>query len=142
VAEAAVPKRPLHWPRKATRAHLHWLADQHDVEIDWITDKWEAACSVSARLVSVPRPLDASRYIVALHEFGHILHPKARRGHKAKRFDEAMAVEAYAWAWAVEHVIPEARPFYAEREWRLMSQALCSHLLYNDGVPWPDGWSA
>lgn len=135
-----MPKAP--WPRKATRAHVEWLALQNDIEIDWISDPWKAECSVSGRLVVVPKPSSAGKYLVALHEFGHILHPKARRMRNARDFSDAMAVEAYAWAWAVEHVIPEARPFVGEREWRLMSKALASHLLYNDGVPWPDGWSA
>lgn len=80
------------WDELSATQHLEDLAEEHDIEITWTagTDWQESLSFVSARAVYIPVPTDFGAYLVALHEFGHIL--------GTPEPDEA--TEGRAWLWA------------------------------------------
>lgn len=92
---------------KATE-HLELLAERHGVEINWITGAWkEAEAFYATRQVWVPKPWSRALYLVALHEFGHIVSDLARSLWDTDDPDSDLACEAAAWGWAVHHAAPE-----------------------------------
>jgi hypothetical protein len=98
------------WPKKEAEQYLRKLGRKHKVKIHWIKGRdwqYKAAASETARMVDIPRPYNVRQFLVALHEFGHIVGPMPN----SRRLDYDMTpgefklmMEAAAWAWAMEHV--------------------------------------
>lgn len=110
------------WPRKLAQAHLLTLAARHDVEIVWrlLSEHDNMEASIAARTVWVPRPYNFRMYLIALHEFGHILSPLAVKLHYANTTGTAdlqgyLACEGAAWGWAAENIDPDLAPWMGKR---------------------------
>lgn len=97
---------PQPWKRNVATEHLRQLARDHDLRITWARD-WMNS-EASSCCVAIPRPWNARLYLVALHEFGHVLDPLARRLDRDVRptvIDrDYMACEGAATGWAIAHV--------------------------------------
>lgn len=95
------------WNRALAIAHLEELAARHDIQLLWLTGRegvdWKYACAFhKSRTVHVPVPRNPRLYLVALHEFGHLLSPTAKRLWGAsERPDVSTACEGAAWGWAM-----------------------------------------
>lgn len=128
------------FPRKLVRNHVELLAGRYGIEINWIRNPDAAWADDLERSIGIAKPTDPQRYLVALHELGHLLDPEARRlGKQLARADargavldlgKLMACEGYAWGWAMAHVIPEVRPMFGARHWRQTAEDFMSVLYY------------
>lgn len=84
------------------------MADRHGIEINWLSGDWQEAESfITTRQVWVPKPYSRGLYLVALHEFGHIVSDLARELWDDEHPESGMACEAAAWAWAVTNADEE-----------------------------------
>lgn len=97
------------WNRALAIAHLEELAARHDIQLLWLTGRegvdWKYACAFhKSRTVHVPVPRNPRLYLVALHEFGHLLSPLAKRLWGATGADASTACEGSAWGWAMDHL--------------------------------------
>lgn len=102
------------WRRKDAETYLRSLGRRHHINIRWLVgrdwhEKAEAIVSAAAglRLVRIPRPNNARQFLVALHEFGHILGPlpdDARLLADWSTGEWKLASEGAAWGWAMEHI--------------------------------------
>lgn len=61
---------------------------------------WNRADLDNRCVVLTRPPDDAASYLVALHEFGHFLEPRARYFGGSRRTRDR---EAYAWRWAIDN---------------------------------------
>jgi hypothetical protein len=87
------------------RAHLEALAEAHHVELVWVRGPHQAEAQPGrAPVVYTPKPTTFWRYVVGLHEFGHILDDDAQALWLSSRHADVAACESYAWTWAFEHV--------------------------------------
>lgn len=91
----------------------------------WVPGVEEAEAYPGLRRVSVPRPSSGGRYLVALHEFGHVLDPLAKRHVASRDPYRQILVEAAAWAWASRNGDPS---LYLARDWQLPGSCFASHL--------------
>lgn len=95
------------WPRKRAEIHLEWLGQEHGVQVAWLKAgaHWTTASATPGRwpVVHVPKPNTPRQYLVALHEFGHVLSDLARELDTAAHSEERyIACEGAAWAKAIE----------------------------------------
>lgn len=96
------------WSRKLAEAHLIALSVRHDIDIIWLTGSdWQHAEAFHVSgTVRIPRPYNMRYFLVALHEFGHLLDPTARKlwAQHPDVIAEYQACEAAAWGWALQNV--------------------------------------
>jgi len=122
------------WPRKRTREHIDRLASDHGIAITWVRDWFDAESYPDTKIVFIPKPSCIFHYLVALHEFGHILDKDSRRLRKSSPYSmsSVLACEGHAWGWAMDHAIPEARPRASgdEKVWQGVARSFASHLIY------------
>ena len=78
--------------------------------MDWNPDDLKAWAMLTPRQVQVPKPTSPWRYLVGLHELGHVICPTARGRDKdyeeAGKLPHTLACEAAAWGWAIENIHP------------------------------------
>jgi hypothetical protein len=88
------------------KAHLEALAAQDAIEVVWVNTITDAAGEpgLTQPIVYLPKPHSFWRYVVALHELGHLLDVDARRLYLSNAPADELSMEAYAWAWALAHV--------------------------------------
>jgi hypothetical protein len=112
---------PRSWQRKVAERHLLSIARLNGLKIRWLSGRhWhtEAEAQGTAQRVLIPKPNNQLQYLVALHEFGHLLGPfpiVARPGLPlvnatdigASPGQYALLMEAAAWGWAIEHIANE-----------------------------------
>lgn len=97
--------------RNIAKVHVSTLLSTNDIAVKWLEGRdwfWLASASHTAWRVEIPRPTSPKRYLVALHEIGHLLGPIAP-GHRTENPDWTpgqftLIEEAAAWAWAAEHI--------------------------------------
>jgi hypothetical protein len=123
-----------YWSRKIAEAHLRRLARKNDIKVRWIKGRnWlvDAEAVITTREVVIPRPNNSRQYLVALHEFGHILgidHRVLRREIDMTPGEVKLMTEAAAWAWALEHVAPELEEEVLAEDFKaVLSAAFWSH---------------
>lgn len=102
------------WRRAEALAQLKRLARDNRIHVHWRNGPgWlnEAMAHTSAsagrRTVVIPRPYNARQYLVALHEFGHLLGPlpeAQRLAHPWTSAEWKLISEGAAWGWAMEHI--------------------------------------
>lgn len=90
------------------------MAREHHISIHWKNgrgwmDKAHTTTSAAADLsiAVIPRPNNARQFLVAMHEFGHILGPlprSERLSHHWTPGEWELIEEAAAWGWAMEHI--------------------------------------
>lgn len=111
--------------RKASRTHLLRLAKRNDIEIAWRPERrwYEFECHVGQRVMWVREPRSLMDYLAALHEFGHLIGPRAQAayGHVATE-------EAAAWDWALVHIPTRFRRRLTRRHYDLVGSAWASCL--------------
>lgn len=92
--------------------------------------RWDSECHINTRQVWVPRQLRAPiDYLVALHEFGHILSPVAvHLFSNHMPLERTAAMEAAAWAWAVQAAEPEVFDEMTEKDWTHVAKSMVSHI--------------
>jgi len=112
----------VRFPAARARSHLLSLAGTR-VTVEWIEGSIYEAASRPGRWPAVytPRPTTVLKYLVGLHELGHVMRPHG----------EGLVNEANAWAWAAENVHPDFMPWVDYRLWREVSALFATHL------PWP-----
>ena len=123
-----------YWSRKIAEQHLRRLGRKNHIKIHWLKGrKWLSAAEAitTSREVRIPRPNNSRQYLVALHEFGHILgidHRRLRLDIEMTPGESKLMVEAAAWAWALEHVSPELdEDILADDFKAVLSAAFWSH---------------
>ena len=115
--------------RRAARAHLKRLASDQRIKMHTTQDRWRAEADVPSRQVFVPRKMvSALDYLIALHEFGHILSGLGRRIHSDQLLQPLAAGEAACWAWAVENAEPHLLRLMTEEDWDEVGRAMVSHI--------------
>jgi len=116
----------VRFPLATAVTHLQSLAE--GIEIEWVgTIDEAAACNGHAPMVWIPRPGTATKYVVGLHEFGHILHEyDVEAG--------SLADEALAWEWAFAHLDPGLGDWLDHQVWLNISKCLLSHLAWPSRV--------
>lgn len=116
--------------RQAAWAHLRALATEHHIKMHSAKSRWKSEAHLPTRQVWVPKHMRAViDYLVALHEFGHILSPMANHlfaNHMP--LERTAAMEAAAWAWAVQAAEPEVFDEMTDKDWSLVAQAMVSHI--------------
>lgn len=98
-------------PAQRARAaeHIIELGRRHTIKVRRVSTWEKAAARPDLRVVWVPRVRTKMDYVVALHEFGHVLDRRAARLY-AREGDEPadtaneIVMEAAAWAWALKHL--------------------------------------
>jgi hypothetical protein len=107
------------FPFDAAYAHLHRLATRHGIEVIWIKSQWDSEAAAGTKQVFIPRPTTPLRYLIGLHEFGHLVDKVAARV-MVKHYPCA---EAAAWAWAIEHADQDLLTWVTPREWTKVGHA-------------------
>lgn len=93
----------MDWDADFAEDHLLDLADEHEVQIMWDDNPQHAYTTY--RVVHISHPTDPVKYLIALHEFGHICSPRARLFERKfykdpREYDDYLLCESSAWAWA------------------------------------------
>lgn len=116
--------------RRAAWAHLRSLAAEYRIKMHATKPRWDSECHINTRQVWVPRQLRAPiDYLVALHEFGHILSPLANQLISSNTpLERLTAAEGAAWAWAVQSAEAHLIDLMGEDDWRQVGTALVSHI--------------
>ena len=111
--------------RKAAREHLLRLARRHGIEIAWRPERrwYESECHVGHRIMWVREPKILMDYLAALHEFGHMVCPRA-----AAAGNHIATEEAAAWDWALAHMPRPFRQQLTGKHYDLMGGAWASCL--------------
>lgn len=117
------------FPEGEARAHIERLSSRHHVDVRAVKKMWDSEALVSARTVVIPDPTTPMRYLIALHEFGHLLDKVSAM---VVNHHEA-ACEAAAWAWAVDHARPALLAHLTARDWHRVGHAWATCLA--DAVP-------
>jgi hypothetical protein len=116
--------------RRAAWAHLRHLAETNRIRMHPTKRRWASEAHQHTRQVFVPRRMsEVIDYLVALHEFGHILSTLANRlvtNHTP--LERLAASEGAAWAWAVQNAEPELLEGATDKDWELIGSALVSHI--------------
>jgi len=114
----------------AASAHLQALADKHRIKMTYRQSGWQSF--PSTRQAWVPEPSTAKRYLVALHELGHIASATARRrgNQDYPALGVEVLVEGAAWAWATAVADPTLLLGVTKREWSDVFSYFGSYLLY------------
>lgn len=125
-----MPAKP--WKRNLARVHLTTLAGREGIKIKWVNGRgWmdKAEAFGVARVVVIPKPYNAVQYLVALHEFGHVLAKMTWADRTGFEIGEAkMMYEAAAWGWAVTHIHPTLDKLIDEKHFqRSLGVALATH---------------
>jgi hypothetical protein len=96
------------FPTDLARAHIEALATKHRITLSWLTRGWlKAHAYPPLRTAIVPRVTSGLRYLVALHELGHVADRGARYWQDHEAGYGLSVCEGYAWAWAAEHRSPD-----------------------------------
>lgn len=116
--------------RSAAWAHLKQLATDHGIRLHTAKSRWRSEAHLGTRQVWVPKHMRAPiDYLIGLHEFGHILSPMAVHLHSNHMpMERTAAMEAAAWAWAIQAAEPEVFDEVTEKDWRLVAEAMVSHI--------------
>ncbi len=121
-------------PEHGARATAHVLAEARRlrVEVVWKDKESQWQSHESTRLVWVPYPTSGHRYMVALHELGHIASRVARRwGHRYSEPGGESLVEGAAWAWAAMAADPDLVEHTADDDWAVVGRMLGTYLWNN-----------
>lgn len=102
------------FPRSHAEAHLRRLGSRHGIEIVWIKHQWAAEAEATTRQVFIPPPTTALRYLIGLHEFGHLVDKVSAR----VVVNHYPCAEAAAWSWAKEHADENLMSWMTEGMWR------------------------
>lgn len=123
------------WDTAKATKHLTDLAIKHKIIIIW-TDKPECAHS-QHRTVYIHRPRNALEYMGALHEFGHILSPRARNFQKrwdrggtiySTEYDDCLLMESAAWAWAARFCDEDLFELISQTTWKQIGTCIMTYL--------------
>lgn len=114
----------MDFPAKRAYRHVEQLAAKHDIEIREISKQWNSEAWVEQRLICIAKPNTAIRYMIALHEIGHIVDKVS--AHVLSDHDPGC--EAAAWAWAYDNADPKLRAHVTERHWQRIGRAWVSSL--------------
>lgn len=116
--------------RRTAWTHLRALATDHGIKMHKAKSRWRSEAHLGTRQVWVPKEMRAPiDYLVALHEFGHILSPCAvHLWSNHMPLERTTAMEAAAWAWAVQAAEPELFDEMTDKDWDLIAQAMVSHI--------------
>lgn len=107
------------FPTARAAEHLQRLAVRHGIEIVWIKCQWDSEASAGTKQVFCARPTTALRYLIGLHELGHLCDKVAARvvvNHEA-------AAEAAAWAWAAKHAEKDMLALMTQHQWLQVGRA-------------------
>jgi hypothetical protein len=116
------------FPRDAARTHIEYLAARNGIKVYEINRMWDSEADIKLRTIYVADPITPLRYMVALHEIGHIV-DKVSAGVVGKGRDyHAPACEAAAWSWAYDHADPELMKYVTPRMWRRIGRAWVTSL--------------
>lgn len=122
------PLNMQRWSRKLAEAHLRELGAQHDIDISWFKGDWrDSEARYVGRSVKIQHPYTPRTYLAALHEFGHLLSPFAKRYWNTPSPEMHMAVEAVAWHWALANSHPQLLKRCYDEVWVLAEYGLLSH---------------
>lgn len=144
-----MPAKP--WKRKVAERHLLGLARRNGIRVHWLSGpKWHlrAIADSDKGRVSIPKPYSVKQYLVALHEFGHLLGsiPLTARTNVPFVGQESLNAtpgayhllrEMAAWAWAIEHIATELEVLVTPRHFdAALGHGIASHSW--DVFTWPD----
>jgi hypothetical protein len=115
----------------ARRAQIHFdaLASRLRAEAHYTDkpEKWSA--HEATRQVWVPRPTSGVRYMVCLHELGHIGSLTARRWvHRYQEPGVEVLVEGAAWSWATMMADPALSERLTARDWAEVGELMVSYM--------------
>jgi hypothetical protein len=113
------------FPIEEARAHIERLAAANGITVYEINRMWDSEADIRLRTIYVADPTTPLRYMIALHEMGHIVDKAARLLH-----DECNnpACEAAAWGWAYKAGNPAIMKFLTPRHWRRIGRAWVTNL--------------
>lgn len=126
----------MEWDQDYAIQDLMDLAHDHSVSIIW--DGGEYAIT-DHRVVHISTPYNAAKYLVALHEFGHILSPRARHFEKRcsrprtsshAEYDDYALCEAAAWAWAARFCDDYLYEQISDKTWKQVGSLFATCLPY------------
>lgn len=120
------------WSRSARQRageHIEALGRRHRIEVVYtsVPERWQAV--IGLRQVYVPKPTSGLRYMVGLHELGHVCSRVARRWQP--RYEELggeALVEGAAWAWATMMADPELAGLLTAEDWEETALLYCTYL--------------
>lgn len=112
------------FPKDEARAHIQRLERKHEIEVRIVKDKWDSEAHIQTRQVWIPDPTTPLKYLIALHEFGHILDKISAKVMRRSRAE----CEAAAWRWAIEHGRPELLDCLSPRDWLTVGKAWLTHV--------------
>ena len=98
------------YQRTIAEQHLKAIGKKHGIAIHWIGGRgWihKAMAYHDGWRVDIPRPYSQQQYLVALHEFGHLLGPittDSRRTLNITEGDHFLLGEMGAWMWASNNI--------------------------------------
>lgn len=107
------------FPIPQARRHIERLERTHNIEARLITRMWNSEADSLTRQVWIPDPTTPLRYLIGLHEFGHVLDKVAGKVMKGSKPEE----EAAAWRWAVANAEPDLMAFMSKRQWSTLANA-------------------
>lgn len=132
----------MEWDPAFAREDLDLLSAGHDIKIHWKDGPPHTFYAlVEHRAVFIGPPVDEISYLAALHEFGHILSPRALHYHKrfertkaspTREYDDYAICEAAAWAWAARFCNVEME--ITDTTWRKIGTMFASCLPYTQTV--------
>jgi len=112
------------FPVEEARSHVEALGNGHGITIIEIRQQWKCEADLHRRTIYITDPTTPLRYLLGLHEIGHIVDKVSAK----VMFNHIPCCEAAAWAWAIENAAPELPEHVTNREWRLIGRAWVSQL--------------
>lgn len=106
------------FPRLEARSHLEALERKHGIEVRIVHDWRDGEANVTTRQIWVPDPTTPLRYMIALHEFGHVLDKISGK----VMLHERPECEAAAWKWAIRHARPNLLDHLTTRDWNTIGR--------------------
>lgn len=88
-------------------AHVRQLAERHGILVRRVTTWEKAAARPDLRIVWVPKMRTNLDYLIAMHEFGHVLDRRAAKLYNQGGYEDSsteIVMEAAAWAWGLKHL--------------------------------------
>jgi len=108
------------FPKEDARAHIEQLADDHDITIVEIRRQWTGEADTKDRCIYIADPTSPVRYMIALHEIGHIVDKAARI---LDDQGNGPACEGAAWGWAYDNALPALLKYLTPTHWRRIGTA-------------------
>jgi len=112
------------FPVERAREHIEALAAKHKITVYEIQRVWSSEAYIERRTVYVTDPTTPLRYMLALHEIGHIVDKVSAK----VVFNHLAACEAAAWQWAYDNADDDLLACVTNRDWRLIARGWVSQL--------------